>query len=97
VRCQHRRKLGPVGVLERQDQPPPLRVVAKCGAGALEHRRRGAAAGAQVIRATQRGMGERHAAARAERLGDEAGQAEAFRAQQARRVHRRVAGDAVRR
>jgi hypothetical protein len=84
-------------MLERQDQPPRLRVVAQRRAGALENRRRGAAAGAQVLLATQRGMRKRHAAARAARLGDESGQTEAFGAEQARRGHRRIAGDAVRR
>ena len=73
VRRQHRGKLGAVGVLERQDQPPPLRVVAQRGAGTLEHRWCAAAAGTELLGAAQRGVRERYAAAYAERLGDEAG------------------------
>ena len=97
VRRQHRGELGAVGVLERQDQPSPLCVVAQRGAGALEHRRCAAAAGTEVLDAAQGRICERNAAACAERLGDEAGLPEALGTQQARRIDRRTAGGAVRR
>ena len=97
VRRQHRGKLGAVGVLERQDQPSPLCVIAQRSAGTLEHRRCAAAAGTEVLDTAQGRVRERHAAARAERLGDEAGLPEALGTQQARRINRCIAGDAVRR
>ncbi len=90
-------KLGAVGVLERQDQSPPLRVVAQRRASVAEHRRGGTAGGAKVLQSAESRVREGDAAADAEWLGDEAGLAKAVGAQQARRVHRCIAGDAARR
>ena len=98
MRRERGRDLGAVGVLERQDQPPPLRVVAQVrrGRDGTPAGRRGSPGTAGPLRPSP-ACGERHAAPRAARLGDEAGLAEALGAEQARCAHRRVAGHAVRR
>ncbi len=64
MRCQYPSKLLPIGVLQRQDQPPPLHVIPQRGARAPKHRRRFPASGVQTASAPPKSRrGKRHPAA----------------------------------
>jgi hypothetical protein len=95
-RYRHR-KLGAIRVLQRQDQPTPLFVIAQRGPRTVEHRWIGAATGTQPIGSAPCRSGERQAAPSAHGFGDESDLAEALGAQQSRFSDKCVACHALRR
>lgn len=88
-------EIGTIGMLERQQQATGLAIIAQGRASAAPWPGVQPATRAQTVGSPLLHMGERRAAAQAKWFGDEAGGAKTCRAQTARRVHRRIAGQAL--